>query len=191
MAESALDEKPKAEVKPRVRVIKTNEREIEQINGVVEKHDYTPEYSAIYVGNTGLKLDVIDRGDVYIMHGHFMPAGFMEEGHIERRMSVMIFGFGLKHLREWFNSTNEMDMKRIDKVDSITNPVFGNFLQKFFTQNGHSELIANEPKDNDDIQRIVKIDLRKLLELSDDDPLVCKIEAISKRTEGLQIPVLV
>lgn len=191
MAEAALDEKPKVEVKPRVRVIKTYEREIEQINGDVWKHDYTPEYSAIYVGNTGLKLDVIERNDAYVMHGHFMPAGFTEEGYVDQRMSIMIFGFGLKHLRDWFNSTNEMDMKRIDKVDSITNPVFGNFLQKFFTQNGHGELITNEAKDDEDVQRIVKIDIRKLLDLSNDDLLVRKIEAVSKKAEGLQISVLV
>ncbi len=188
MSESGLDEKVKVEHKPRVRVIKTYEREVERIDGEVLKHEVSPDYFALHVGNTGLKLDVIDRDETYKIKGHFMPGGFMAEGHVSPLVATKTFCYAVKHLRDWVNRSDGIDKDKIRTLAAGTNSVFGSFLVKFFAQNGHPEMISND--EEGDFESYIEIDLGSLIRLPDDDPLVQKIEKISKTAEGMSISVL-
>ena len=186
MNETGLDEVSLQGQPSRVRVLSTTheERKKAKIDGEIRKHDASESRSIIEVGNTGLVL-VFDNGvPFYEIRGDFMPGGYLKENELGAVKGTKIFGFAIKHLRDYLNNSTEIDKTKIATMSSATNPVFKNFLLKFFSKDGETDL-AKELPQNEHKLPIVEINLGKLLSLADSHPLVERIERLSKKAEGM------
>lgn len=164
----------------RVRVGKATreERRPAKIDGTIITQPHDAGF-VLEVGNTGLKLnffgdmkDSLPDNEPYDILGDFMPGSYTEAVPNGSK----IFAYGLKHLRDYLKSNAEIDVGRLSKVEGITNQQFRGFLERFFRQ---SEGVFSINDNN------VEIDLPKLVALPDQDPVIRKIERMSRMAEGL------
>lgn len=183
MAEGKADEPIRTNEKGKVRVIRITheDRCLQTIDGKVFKEEVSPGMFALEAGNTGLSIIFSDRVPFYGINGDFLPGRQEKAGHYKPFEAAEIFCYGLKHLRDYMNSSSAIDKARVGKMKSKTNPVFQNYLVKFFS-NGDESIFVQE----DSGSQSVEIDLGKLLSLPDSHPIVRKIEWASRRAEGKQ-----
>lgn len=139
----------------------------------------------VEVGNTGIIINFRDNGDSYEINGDFMPGGKLSPGLISPMEATKVLAFGMNRLRNYLLETNEIDKNKINSLESKTNPVFSNYLLKFFAKGGHSDLIQQVDQEN------LKIDLKALLNLGESDKLVSSIHKFDQKAEGMEFEAMV
>jgi hypothetical protein len=154
--------------------------------------DITTEYKdnliIVGVGNTGLSIKFVDKGDEYSMYGDFKPEGRMDPGFVHPLKALKILSYSIQHLKDFLTNSEIIDVKKINRFEAVTNEVFAHFLIKLFHAGEHPELIKLE---EGEFGPVVTINLKTLLVLEDDDRLLTTIKTFSDRAEGMKFNAMI
>ena len=135
-------------------------------------------YSTIFIGNTGLQIDVhsVD-GRPTIWEQHFTPENEVTAPSDTRLKYSEIYAHALYTFTEWWRNSDNFDSTKLPRQRFLygfaTNPEIINFRKKLLGDDVYNELTPNQiPELN------YSIDLEKL---SKDENLMSKLKKLSER----------
>lgn len=73
----------------------------------------------VWVGNTGLKIDVFKFNDDFDWIQHYTPDGYKDQIHANRRKNSLVYPYGLYHLVKWWQNQSNFDPRTFPRQDVL------------------------------------------------------------------------
>lgn len=140
----------------------------------------------VFVGNSSLKFTFTDVGSGIRVLGDFSLGEKGTPVELPPLRALKMFCFGMIHLRNYLLTTDEVDISKLNPLNQNSNEDFMDFIWGFFKAGGHPEIATGSKETS----RLV-FDLKKFLELAEQDELIQRMKQFAKRAEGMRIQALV